>query len=145
MITVTRRLEWDAMHRIPKHESLCRAYHGHRYAAEITCAAPRLDSLGRIVDFGVIKQRVGSWVDEHWDHTGILMRGDDDPSVAAVADANARHGRPIYWLDGPPTSENIASELARVAQELLEDTGVQVRRVRIYETPNCYADWISEA
>lgn len=55
MITCTRRLEWDAMHRIPRHESKCRAFHGHRYAAEITCLAPELDSPGRVVDFGVVK------------------------------------------------------------------------------------------
>ena len=58
MITCTRRLEWDAMHRIPRHESKCAAFHGHRYAAEITCSAPELDDLGRVVDFGVVAQRV---------------------------------------------------------------------------------------
>ncbi|RME25899.1 MAG: hypothetical protein D6798_07880, partial [Deltaproteobacteria bacterium] len=30
-VTCTRRLEWDSMHRIPRHESKCRAFHGHRY------------------------------------------------------------------------------------------------------------------
>ena len=50
-----RRHEWDAMHRIPLHESKCKAFHGHRYAAEITCQAEQLDHLGRVVDFSVIK------------------------------------------------------------------------------------------
>ena len=139
MITVTRRLEWDAMHRIPNHESKCRSFHGHRYAAELACAAPELDALGRVVDFGVVKQRVGTWIDDRWDHTAILMR--DDPEAAPIAETNARLGRPVYWLDGHPTAENIVAELARVASRLLADTGVTVVRIRLWETPNCSAEW----
>lgn len=141
MITCTRRLEWDAMHRIPRHESKCAAFHGHRYAAEITAHAPELDDRGRVVDFGVIKERVGGWIDQKWDHTALLMRGDPDPAIPALAASNAAAGRPVYWMDVPPTAENIAAELARVAGELLADTGVRVVRVRIWETPNGSAEW----
>ena len=44
-ITCTRLLAWDAAHRIPRHESKCAALHGHRYTAEITCAAEALDDI----------------------------------------------------------------------------------------------------
>jgi 6-pyruvoyltetrahydropterin/6-carboxytetrahydropterin synthase len=141
MITCTRRLEWDAMHRIPLHESKCRAYHGHRYAAEITATAPALDDLGRIVDFGVVKQLVGGWIDDNWDHTAILMRDDPDPSIHAIAEANERFGRPVYWMDATPTAETIVEELAHKAQELLKETGVTVVSVRLWETPNGSAEW----
>lgn len=140
-ITCTRRLEWDAMHRIPRHESKCAAFHGHRYAAELTCVADALDDRGRVVDFGVVKERVGGWIDAHWDHTALLQRTDPDPAVAAIVASNAAHGRPVYWLDAPPTAEVIVAELARVAQELLADTGVRVVRVRLWETPNGSAEW----
>lgn len=139
MLTCTRRIEWDAMHRIPRHESKCRAFHGHRYVAEITCDAPELDDRGRVVDFGVIKERVGGWVDQHWDHTAILMRG--DPEAGPVAEANARLGRPVFWLEHPPTAEVIVAHLAQVAQVLLEDTGVTVVAIRLWETPNGSAEW----
>jgi 6-pyruvoyltetrahydropterin/6-carboxytetrahydropterin synthase len=139
VVTCTRRIEWDAMHRIPLHESKCRAFHGHRYAAEITCVADALDPLGRVVDFGVIKQRVGGWIDQHWDHTAILMRG--DPEAAPLAEANARLGRPVYWMDRHPTAENLVAELALIAQRLLDDTGVIVARVRLWETPNGSSEW----
>lgn len=141
MLTCTRRLEWDAMHRIPRHESKCAAFHGHRYAAEITCVADALDDRGRVIDFGVVKDRVGGWIDTHWDHTAILMRGDPDPAIAALAASNAAHGRPVYWMDAPPTAENIAAALAAKAQELLADTGVRVVRLRVWETPNGSAEW----
>lgn len=129
------------MHRVPRHESKCAAFHGHRYAVELTCDADALDDRGRVIDFGVVKERVGGWIDTHWDHTAILMRGDPDPAVAAIATSNAAHGRPVYWTEGPPTAELLAAELARVARELLEPAGVRVVRVRVWETPNGSAEW----
>ncbi|MCA9541511.1 MAG: 6-carboxytetrahydropterin synthase [Myxococcales bacterium] len=142
-ITCIRRLEWDALHRIPGHEGACRAWHGHRYAAEIHCVAPALDACGRVVDFGVIKQRVGGFINARWDHTALLMRGDPDPTAEAIAKANEAQGRPAFWFDAPPSAETIVAELARIAAELLADTGVRVVRVRLWETPNGSAEWVA--
>jgi 6-pyruvoyltetrahydropterin/6-carboxytetrahydropterin synthase len=129
------------MHRIPRHESKCAAFHGHRYAAEITCLAEALDDRGRVVDFGVVKALVGGWIDTNWDHTAILMKGDPDPAIQLLAASNAAHGRPVYWMERPPTAETIAEELATVAMRLLADTGVTVVSVRVWETPNGSAEW----
>ena len=46
MLTITKRLEFDAGHRIPQHKSQCRNLHGHRYALEIT-----LEGDARFDDF----------------------------------------------------------------------------------------------
>ncbi len=140
-LTCTRRLEWDAAHRVPRHEGRCAAWHGHRYVAEITCAAESLDDRGRVIDFGVIKQLVGGWIDTRWDHTAVIMTGDPDPAAAVIAESNAASGRPVYWLDAPPTAENLVAELGRVARELLEPRGVEVVAIRLWETPNCSAEW----
>lgn len=140
-LTCTRRLEWDAAHRVPRHEGRCAAWHGHRYVAEITCAAESLDDRGRVIDFGVIKELVGGWIDTRWDHTAVIMTGDPDPGAPAIATSNAASGRPVYWLDAPPTAENLVAELARIARELLEPRGVDVVSIRLWETPNCSAEW----
>lgn len=140
-ITATRCLEWDALHRVPGHEGKCRAFHGHRYVAELTCSAPALDNVGRIIDFGVLKSVVGGWIDERWDHTAMLMEGDEDPAARQIAASNAGHGRPAYLMKAPPTAENIAAELATQAQQLLRHSGITVVSVRIWETPNSFATW----
>ena len=126
---------------VPGHEGHCSAFHGHRYVAEISCQADGLDHCGRIVDFGVIKERVGGWIAQCWDHTAILMHNDPDPAVPHIASSNEKNGKPVYWLDAPPTGENIVQELARQAEELLSDTGVTVCRIRLWETPNCSVEW----
>lgn len=133
------------MHRIPRHESRCAAYHGHRYIAEITCGADKLDSRGRVVDFAVIKDLIGGWIDAHWDHTAILMRNDPDPAAKVLARANATFGRPVYWMDEPPSAECLVSELARVASGLLAPRRIRVVRVKLWETPNSMAEWLASS
>lgn len=142
MVTATRRLEWDAAHRVMRHESKCATLHGHRYAAEIEVVAHHggLDALGRVIDFGAIKELVGAFIDEHWDHTTMVNQEDLDLIAFCAKDAVAGKRRP-YVIAGEPTAERIAIELGRVASELLAPRGIAVTRVRIWETPSCFAEW----
>lgn len=142
MTTITRRLEFDYAHRVIGHEGKCRHLHGHRGVAEVTVQAPGLDEVGRVIDFGAVKQLVGSWVDEHWDHNALLRH--DDPLLADPVQAVRLCGRQPYVMSGNPTAENIAQELFRIASALLP-AQLKVVRVRIWETPNCCADYTPES
>lgn len=139
-ITITRRLEWDSAHRVLRHESKCGSLHGHRYVAEVTCTAKELDGCDRVVDFSVIKDRLGTWIDTHWDHT-TLVNSDDFALRDFCQTEEGEHGKRAAYVfdDAEPTAETIAQELLVVGQDLLDDTGVKVVSVRIYETPNCSA------
>jgi 6-pyruvoyltetrahydropterin/6-carboxytetrahydropterin synthase len=83
---IKRRLEWDAAHRVLRHESKCATLHGHRYIALVTCSAPELDACGRVIDFGVVKEVVGLWIDDNWDHTTLVNRDDHDLIEEGVVD-----------------------------------------------------------
>jgi 6-pyruvoyltetrahydropterin/6-carboxytetrahydropterin synthase len=137
--TCTRRLEFDSAHRVTRHESKCRHLHGHRYVVEVTAQAAELDACGRVVDFGVVKEKVGAWIDAAWDHGTLAAPWDTD--LIALCEKN---GWKVYPMPAEPTAENIAVELAKTADALLDDTGVRVVAVRVYETPNCWADWCAE-
>lgn len=134
MTVITRRLEFDAGHRVLGHEGKCRNLHGHRYVVEISVTAQDLDNLGRVIDFGVVKQRMGAWIDEHLDHNMLLHP--EDPLVE-LTDIIGR--RPFVMPKGNPTAENIASLLYYQAADMLSE--LTVVRVRVYETPNCWADY----
>ncbi len=134
-VVCKKRLEWDSAHRVLRHESKCASLHGHRYAAVIECRAPRLDSVGRVIDYSVIKARVGAWIDQHWDHT-TLVNGEDLELALFV---HKQGKRPAYFFAGEPTAENIAIELLGVAQSLLKECGVHVASVEIFETPTSSA------
>jgi 6-pyruvoyltetrahydropterin/6-carboxytetrahydropterin synthase len=137
MMQIGKRLEWDAAHRILNHESKCATLHGHRYAAEIVVTADALDALGRVVDFGIIKSRVGDWIDRHWDHN-TFVNAHDTALLTFCLDENRKLP---FVFDGEPTVENVVVKLMEAATHLLSsDTGLRVVRVRVYETPTCYAE-----
>lgn len=119
-----------------EHESKCRHLHGHRYEVEATFEADGLDSLGRVVDFGVIKTVLGAWIDEHWDHTTILWDKD-----RALGDAiAAQTGQVNYYLPYNPTAENIARYLLEtICPTLFAEHDVRCIQVKVQETPNCSA------
>lgn len=135
--TCTRVLAFDAAHRVPRHESKCRNLHGHRYTLEVQCAGP-LDDAGRVIDFGLIKSIVGGWVDEALDHTTILDAA-ADADLADWLDARG-WGKPVYRVAFSPTAENLAAHILGVANTLLSAHGIRVTSVRLYETPNGWAD-----
>lgn len=138
MITCTRSFGFDAGHRIVGHESKCANLHGHRYTAEVTCKAPSLDHLGRVIDFGCIKEIIGAWIDEHWDHNMILFG--DDPLLNMGTFTMFGKKRP-YVMQDNPTAECMAIHLWYVASNLLKKKSIEVVKVRLWETPNCYAEF----
>jgi 6-pyruvoyltetrahydropterin/6-carboxytetrahydropterin synthase len=135
-IICTRRIEFDAAHRVLGHESKCRNLHGHRYAIEASFEATGLDALGRVVDFGVIREKLGAWVDENWDHATILFEKDRDlgKAISGVT------GQNIFYLPDNPTAENMAAYLlGTVCPAIFSSLGVACVNIRLYETPNCSA------
>lgn len=139
---ITRRLEFDAGHRVLGHGGKCRHLHGHRYRAEITVGPTRgLDELGMVIDFGLVKELVGAWIDTNWDHNMILHP--EDPLRYFLDDSERQEEREPYVMpeECNPTAENLAIVLFHKSRELLTPQEMRVRRVRIYETPNCWADY----
>jgi 6-pyruvoyltetrahydropterin/6-carboxytetrahydropterin synthase len=133
---MTRRLEFDAGHRVPRHAGKCRTPHGHRYVVDVTIRGP-LGREGFVLDFGEVKAKLGAWIDEHLDHTMIYQRG--DAFMEAMAEhARAEGLRPFFAMDQAPTAEALAELLFSVAQRLLD---ADVVRVIVHETPNCSAGW----
>lgn len=158
-LTCTRRLEWDAGHRVLGHEGKCANLHGHRYAAEITCMARMgTDSIGRVIDFSVIKERVGGWIDENWDHNILLHPKDplaraylypevvlshrgDGLRIGAIFGDKEPFIFHVNGQDYNPTAENIARHLFNTSNNLLLPSAIEVVHIRVYETPNSYADY----
>ena len=139
--TITRKIEFDSAHRVMNHESKCRNLHGHRYVAEITVRASSgdLDQLGRVIDFSVLKSEIGAWVDEHWDHGCIVHRHDLD--LIQLCKTN---NWKCFLLWDNPTAENMASYLLEKCADLMYPHGIEVMCIRLYETPNCWAEVVNK-
>lgn len=131
-----RIIKFDAGHRVVNHESKCRTLHGHEYKAEIY-AEGDLDSLGRVIDFGVIKEKIGTWIDENWDHTMIMYCKDED--LEKVKSCSGY--KEVFVTSFNPTAENLAAFLLNsVCPVALDGTGVKVTKIKLWETSNCYVE-----
>jgi 6-pyruvoyltetrahydropterin/6-carboxytetrahydropterin synthase len=143
-ISITRRLEFDAGHRLPNHQSQCRNIHGHRYAIEITLSSDVIHEEGApddgmVMDFSDVKRIAEEKLVDAWDHAFLVYRGD----TVMVNFLASVPGHKTVVLDEVPTAEN----LARIAFDILAHAyhdrfGHELRltRVRLFETPNCWAD-----
>ena len=136
MITCTRKIHFDAAHRIRDHESKCKYLHGHRYVVEATFTSKALDDKGRVIDFGVIKEVLGAWVDENFDHNAILSKADQELGDLIESQTQQK----IFYLDYHPTAENIGKFLFEdICPVLFKDYEIVCTQIKINETPNCHA------
>ena len=145
---ITRRLEFDAGHRIPDHASQCRHLHGHRYAIEITLAGDVINRAGdaangMVMDFSEVKALAKRHVVDAWDHAFLVFAG-DRPVVDFL---QSMPGHKTVILDCVPTAENLAQRAFRLLDNVYRDTygnHLRLHRVRLYETPNCWADAVRD-
>ncbi|MCL2161164.1 MAG: 6-carboxytetrahydropterin synthase QueD [Betaproteobacteria bacterium] len=141
---ITRRLEFDAGHRIPDHASQCRHLHGHRYTIEISLEgrivdAPGCTTNGMVMDFGEIKRIAWEKVVSQWDHAFLVWR--EDTRVVEFLASLPDHKTVIF--DRVPTAENLAAAAFRILDAAYHDAcgnSLRLERVRLFETPNCWAD-----
>lgn len=164
----------SAGHRVVGHESKCCHLHGHNYRVYFYCEAleepcvdgkdhlysvehkcvkcgkqcdkPSLDSLGRVIDFSVIKEKLCMWLEDNWDHKFLFWEND-----SLIGGLMMRS--PNEWIDKQddlvfmksfvsvpfnPTAENMAHYLlTQIAPKQLDGTGVVCTKVVIEETRKC--------
>ena len=143
MATVTRIFEFDAAHRVMNERVKCFNLHGHRFKVEVTFEYNKKAALGYAIDFKEIKRIVGAYIDEHLDHACIL-----NPLDKELIDLCKKNGWRVYIVgmgrneDINPSAENLASELFYIVKQLFinEKYNIWPTNIRLYETPNCWAD-----
>lgn len=139
MESCSRKIHFCYGHRVMNHESKCATLHGHNGVIWIHATPIQgLDQLGRVVDFSVLKEKVGQWVDHSWDHTMILFK-DDTQTIELVK--KAPQFKELFVLDKNPTAENLAHHLLwQVCPTVLKGHGIIVYKITFWETENCLAE-----
>ena len=137
--SAVRKIHFCYGHRVMNHESKCATLHGHNGVLWVyVTPMQELDALGRIVDFSVVKEAVGGWVDEHWDHTMIIFK-EDLKTIELLSQAPSFKG--VFILDKNPTAENLAHYLLwSVCPSVLKGKGIIVHKIVFWETENCYVE-----
>lgn len=149
MLTITRKLEFDAGHRIPDHKSQCRNLHGHRYTLEITLVGEVIDvegssDNGMIMDFSDIKTLAKQHLVDVWDHSFLVYEKDD--KVREFLESIPGHKTVV--INRIPTVENLAQTAFEILSAAYTDrygTGLRLHKLVLHETPNCWAEITADA
>lgn len=165
--TVIRSHEICAGHRVVGHESKCRHLHGHNYKFHFKVAPKHgcgkvvtrgklvedgLDSVGRVIDFSVVKTTLCQWLEDNWDHK--FLHWSRDNLIDALKIAASRPSCPLEHEDHEhflgslvalpfnPTAENLAAYMVDViGPQLLDEHGVELVECTIEETSKCHVNY----
>ena len=137
-------MEFDAGHRIPGHKSTCKNLHGHRYALEVTIKGEIIEQeqaseFGMVMDFKDAKELIKSTIVDRWDHAFIVYEKDQE----VVDFLNTLKDHKTVSLPKVPTAENmalVAFESLKNAFKKKFNKSITPVKVRLYETPNNWAD-----
>ena len=141
-IEVTKIIEWDMGHRVPNHKNKCRNPHGHRYRLELTLKGVVNQSQGQsdegmVVDFGDIKELLKSCIHDPLDHGFMIY--EHDKLISALNEEQIEEFSFIK-VSFIPTAENIILWCYQQLSPKIP-AGICISRMRLYETPNSWADF----
>lgn len=125
-------------HRVHMHEGKCRHLHGHNYRFRFFCQAPKLDSLGRVIDFDEVKTRLCNWLESNFDHRMLIWL--HDPMLEELQKIDPT----VLGVPFNPTAENLAEYMVNtIGPQQLKDTGITLVKCTVDETAKCSASYIA--
>lgn len=138
MHVVSRYHDFSAGHVVTGHESKCAHLHGHNYRVTFNVIAASLDSVGRVIDFSVVKAKLCQWLEDNWDHKFMVWHDDIRAHYLKELDPAG-----VIAVPFNPTAENMAEHLVTVVgPQQLKGTGVVLRSCTVEETRKCKASFL---
>jgi 6-pyruvoyltetrahydropterin/6-carboxytetrahydropterin synthase len=127
---IYKEAHFDASHRLLHYRGKCANLHGHRWKVEVWIEGTVDDTSLILMDYNAINIIV-----DRFDHQIILNR--DDPMVECISQFQE-----VITTPGDPTSELLAMLIRDMIQGQCQEQGTQamVSRVRVWESPTCYAE-----
>lgn len=121
MHEVSIEMEFSSAHALRGYRGKCENTHGHNYRVEVHVRGERLDEIGLLVDFRILKDATRRVVD-YLDHKNI-------------------NDLPPFDVELNPSAEHLAGYFyAEVGRQINTDR-VRVHRVRVWETSTCSATY----
>ena len=112
-----------AAHQLTMVGSKCENMHGHNWRIEVYVTGEKLNAGGVLVDFGEIKA-----------HLADVMKKLDHKFLNELE----------YFVDGNPSSENIACFVATELQTRIDNSSARVSRVAAWESDDACATYVVE-
>lgn len=134
--TLIYKHQTHTAHRLQDHKGKCKNLHGHTYTITMEFKAEPYNTStysGMVMDFADVKNIVGNWIDDMYDHAVVLERTDPLLEVLCKSGLDIK----VYKYREAPTAENMARELLDDINSVLRSEGayVQCVAVTVEESP----------
>ncbi len=142
MLQVTKIFRFEMAHAIVGYDGPCKNIHGHSYELHVTTATPDdrdcyLPAPGFVIDFKDLKKIVQHTVIRKLDHQLVLS------NEFLKKDASVKNLSNLFLWEVEPSAENLLIYLQKNIQENLPE-GVQLKKLKLYETNDSYAEWVND-
>ena len=113
---------FDAAHHLEGYEGACARTHGHRWIIKVFVTGNGLDKLGMLTDFSDVKSALK-----------LIVKRLDHYYLNEI--------EPFDTLKSPNSYNPTAENIARYIYEKLRNSIEGLDKVRVYESPDCYAEY----
>lgn len=123
MFILKLRSSFDAAHFLRGYEGKCKNVHGHRFEIEVVVKSEKLNEIGMVIDFGILK-RIVKQVTSSYDHK-LLNELQE-------------------FQKENPTAENLAQVIYRQIKYILINekfSDVTLKEVTVWESPDASATY----
>lgn len=143
-----RRFTVESGHMLSRHPERCRFPHGHTRTVEVVVAGVALNEDGMLVDFKALKRAIAGHI-ERYDHA--MAVNSEDPALPFLQETYPSDAI-IVFENEEPTTEVMAREIFDHVEKVfaagfqdgpyqIPADRVRVERVRVWETPNSWAEY----
>ena len=117
------KTDFASAHNLRGYQGACESLHGHNWHVEVLVRSSKLNDIGLVIDFKVLKA-----------HTNEIM---EELDHKYLNDLDA-------FKEVNPSSENIAEYIYKELENKLSAEDAKVSRVTVYESKNSSASYFKE-
>jgi 6-pyruvoyltetrahydropterin/6-carboxytetrahydropterin synthase len=87
MFELTIMAEFEAAHNLRNYQGKCNRLHGHNWKVEVTVRGNKLDNIGMVIDFTVLKAEVKNIIDrlDHYYLNELAVFEKQNPTAEHIA------------------------------------------------------------
>lgn len=143
-IRLTKHFTFESAHALFNYDGKCSHLHGHSYHFYVTVIGepeqdPGSPKCGMVMDFGLLKRIVNEEIVDKFDHSVVLNAKSQLPNEALSLPMFEN----VITFPFQPTCENLLIHFAeRISSRLPQ--GVSLKKLKLYETADSYAEWCDE-